>query len=304
MFHTRRLHGWGLAIAAILLPAGLSAQISTTISGVVRSETQSPVRGAFVQITSLNLSTVTNDGGYYRLVVPSTAGGTLTISVTSIGFKPVERQVGLRPGNMQLDFTMAEQAVVLNEVVVTGTAGRQERRAQAAVVSTISAAKVVEAAPVQNVANLLQARTPGVVIRNNSGSTGTSSTIRIRGQASIELSNEPLIFINGIRMQGGDRQLFGVGNQAGGFLNDIKIEDIESIEIVKGPAAATLYGADANAGVINVITKRGRTQSGWTQSVSMEYGQSEPAFTPPDNVARCTAADQAPNRATVFPACQ
>lgn len=283
----RRMTTLLVALLAVALSAiGASAQ--TTVTGTVRSETQTPVRGAFVSIPSLELSTVTNDNGYYRIEIPAErATGQVTIVVTSIGFGSAELQVTLQAGTVTQNFELAEQAISLDEVVVTGTAGRQERRAQAAVVSSINAAQIVEKAPVTSVANLIQGRTPGVMLRSVSGSTGTGQTIRIRGQASIGLSNEPLIFIDGIRADGGNTQEFGVGNAQGTRLNDIKLEDIESIEIVKGPAAATLYGSDASAGVINVITKRGRVQGGFTQSVTVEYGQSDPNFTPPDNYARC-----------------
>ena len=277
-------------LAVLLLPAFGSAQQQTIVSGIVKSETQSPVRGAFVTVPALNLSAVTNDNGYYRLPVPPGRTGQIQVIISSIGYRTVTRELTLRPGPMELNATMPEQAISLNEVVVTGTAGRQERRAQAAVVSTISAQKVAEVAPVQSVANLLQARTPGVTLRNASGTSGTATTIRIRGQSSINLSNDPLVFIDGIRAQSDNRGLYGVGGQSGSALNDIKIEDIESIEVVKGPAAATLYGSDANAGVINIITKRGRQQSAFTQSITMEYGEADPAFTPPTNYGRCTAA--------------
>ncbi len=302
MFGSRHLRATLLATAVGLLPSLAIAQSPTVISGVVKSETQSPVRGAFVQILTLQMSAVTNDNGFYRLTIPAArATGTVTINVSSIGYKSTEKQVALRAGAIAQDFVMSEQAVSLDEVVVTGTVGRQEKRAQAAVVSTVSAAKVAEVSPVQSVANLLQARTPGVMLRNNSGTTGTGSTIRIRGQSSITLSNDPLVFIDGVRMQSDSRQLFGVGNQQGSALNDIKIEEIESIEIVKGPAAATLYGSDANAGVINIITKRGRQNSAFTQTITAEYGQSDPAFEPPNNYGRCDQA--ALNAPATFPAC-
>jgi TonB-linked SusC/RagA family outer membrane protein len=279
-----------LVLAVLVLPVTARAQ-NTVLSGVVRSETQASVRGAFVTIPALELSTVTNDQGYYRLRIPTEQSSALvTLIITSIGYRDAQIQVQLRPGPVTQDVIMAEQAISLNEVVVTGTAGRQERRAQAAVVSSIDAAKVTEFAPVQTVANVLQSRTPGVMLRSVSGSSGTGQTIRIRGQASIGLSNEPLIFIDGIRMDGSTDQEYGVGGAEGTRLNDIKMEDIESIEVVKGPAAATLYGSDASAGVINIITKRGRVGSGFSQTFAVEYGQADPNFTPPDNFARCSGS--------------
>ena len=291
------------AIAAFLTPAAGQAQ-NAVITGVVRSETQSAVRGAFVSVQGIDGATaVTNDNGNYRIQVAAqfVRGQQVKLTVSSIGFRTTEVDLMLRAGTIQQDLTMSEQAISLDEVIVTGTAGRQERRAQSAVVSTVNAAKVAEVAPIQTVANLLQARTPGVVLTNNSGSSGTSSTIRIRGVSSINLSNDPLVFIDGIRMDGGSgNNAANVGGQSASRLNDIKLDDIESIEVVKGPAAATLYGSDANAGVINIITKRGRANSGFTQSITMEYGQANPNFTPPDNYSRCTASNLT---SSSFPAC-
>ncbi len=287
-----------LIAAGLFWPAAVQAQ-NAVITGAVRSETQLAVRGAVVTISALQLTTVTNDAGLYRLVVPASQlrGQTVTLSVSSIGFRNTEVQVQLQAGNITQDITMAEEAIALDEVVVTGTAGRQERRAQAAQVASINAARVTEVAPVKSVANILQARTPGVMLRQGSGSTGTAQTIRIRGQSSISLDNEPLVFIDGIRADARDSQIYGLGGQQGSRLNDLKVEDIESIEVVKGPAAATLYGADASAGVINIITKRGRSQGGFTQSITFEYGESDPNFTPPDNYGVCSGS--AANR----PAC-
>jgi TonB-linked SusC/RagA family outer membrane protein len=278
----------GILVAALLVPCAVSAQ-NAVITGTVRSETQTSVRGAIVTIAALEVTAVTNDNGNYRLIVPAdqVRGQTVTVAVTSIGYRDVSAELTLSPGDIQQNFQMTEEAVALDELIVTGTAGRQERRAQAAVVSTINAAKIAEVAPVTSVANLIQGRTPGVMMRQTVGSSGSGQTIRIRGVASIGLSSEPLIFIDGVRSDGGNEQNFGVGGGEGSQLNDLKMEDIENIEIVKGPAAATLYGSDASAGVINVITKRGRVQSGFTQSFTVEYGQADPNFTPPSNYARC-----------------
>jgi outer membrane receptor for ferrienterochelin and colicin len=152
---------------------------------------------------------------------------------------------------------MTSQAVSLEQVVVTGTAGNQERRAQAAVVASIDAGDVVKEAPVTTVTQLLSSRVPGVVVTDGTGNTGTATRILIRGAASISLSNQPLVFIDGVRMDGGFRGLFNVSGsgsatsgQPPSALNDLNPNDIESIEVVKGPAAATRYGADASAGAV------------------------------------------------------
>lgn len=265
----------------LAVPLALSAQQATVVTGTVRTRTSEPVRGAYVAIPELNLATVTNDVGTYRLVVPAGAAtASATLHVQSIGYRNVEVPLRLEGGSVQQDVTMTEQAVQLEQVVVTGTAGRQQVRAQAAKVEKLDAARITQVAPIVNVQNMLQARVPGVTIYQGSGSSGTAAKIRIRGVSSISLSNDPLIFIDGVRAdsRSGDTntngaQIYSVLGQGVSRLNDLNPYDIESIEVVKGPAAATLYGADASAGVVNIITKRGRSGGGFSQNIAVEYGR-------------------------------
>jgi TonB-dependent starch-binding outer membrane protein SusC len=180
--------------------------------------------------------------------------GAREVRVQLIGYGTQTQAVTVAAGETAaVEIALAQTAVALDEVVVTGTAGRQERRAQAAVVATVPAATIVETSPISTVSDILQARTPGVSMIQMSGTSGTAQHIRIRGAASLTLSNEPLIFIDGVRMDSRIQETFWVGGQLSSRLNDIRPEDIESIEVVKGPAAATLYGADASAGVIQII---------------------------------------------------
>src|SRR5690606_37058618 len=130
---------------------------------------------------------------------------------------------------------------------------------------------------------------------SSSGTTGTAQQIRIRGASSITLSNEPLVFIDGVKVSSRTLNDINIGGQGVSQLFDLNPEDIESIEVVKGPAAAALYGADASAGVIQVITKQGRPGAGrYTQTISLEYNQLDQNWTVPSNFAACTAAQVAP----------
>jgi TonB-linked SusC/RagA family outer membrane protein len=278
-------------LLGLMLPAAAAGQ-NVVITGTVRTPTGEPVRGAFVFVESLNLATVTNDAGSYRLLVSATqATGSVRLQVQSIGYRPTEIHVPLTSGaTARHDITLTEEAIALEEVVVTGTAGRQERRAQPAVVAKIDAGRVAEIAPVNNIANLLQTRVPGLSLSQGAGSVGTGPRIRIRGASSISLSNEPLVFIDGIRADAAQRQIFGLSGQEVSRLNDIAPEDIETVEVVKGPAAATLYGADASAGVINIITKRGRAEGGFSQTFSADYTSISTSFEPPTNFGTCAAS--------------
>jgi len=286
---------------------------SATVTGRVTSEAGTPVGGAIVAIPNLRLSATTNDAGVYRIQVPSDrfVAGPDSLRVTRLGYRPVMMRFTIFSGRVTVDVTLPAQAVSLEQVVVTGTAGNQERRAQAAVVATIDASEVVKEAPITSVTQLLGARVPGVVVTDGSGTTGGATRVLIRGAASISLSNQPLVFIDGIRVDGGFRGLFNVSGsgaassgQAPSTMNDLNPNDIESIEIVKGPAAATLYGADASAGVIQIITKKGRVGARtFTQDLSIEYDQVTPNFEVPTNYGTCnTAALIAP--ASTNPVCR
>jgi TonB-linked SusC/RagA family outer membrane protein len=274
---------------------------STTITGTVTSEAGAPIGGAFVTATRLRLSTVTNDAGVFRLYVPPDrfVAQPETLRVTRLGFRPATAPFTLASGQVTVNVVMASQVIALQQVVVTGTAGNQERRAQAALVATIDAADIVRNAPVLDVNELLTARNPGISLTKASGASGSNTRIDIRGQASISLSNYPLVFIDGVRVVAGPRSVVqapggttaGAGGQMLNALNDLNPDDIESIEIVKGPAASTLYGSDASAGVIQILTKKGRagTQR-FSQRLSLEYDEIDPNFTPRTNYGKCTAA--------------
>jgi TonB-linked SusC/RagA family outer membrane protein len=285
----------------IVLPAILPATAdSATVTGRVTTETGAPVAAAVVTIPSLRLTATTNDAGIYRLPVPPAVfvARPDSLRVTRLGYRPTIVRFTLSPGRVTVDVTLTSQAVSLEQVVVTGTAGNQERRAQAAVVATVDASTLTRQAPITSVTQLLEARVPGVTLIEGSGTTGSATRLLMRGAASISLSNQPLVFVDGVRMDGGFRALFNVSGtgaatsgQAPSVLNDLNPEDIESIEIVKGPAAATLYGADASAGVIQIITKKGRVGNRtFTQNITAEYNALDPHFTVPTNFAKCTAA--------------
>ena len=292
-----------LSLALALTAPSLGAQAagdSATLTGTVTNEGGIPIGNARVTLQSLQLSTTTNEAGVYRLGIPAArfVAREDTVRVVRLGFRPQDVGFTMAAGRVVVDVVMRAQALQLERVLVSGVVGRQERRAQSAVVATIDASDVLREAPVSNVTQLLSARVPGVIVTEGSGVTGTANRILIRGAASISLSNQPLVFIDGVRMDGGTRSLMNVSGsgststgQAPSTLNDLNPADIETIEVVKGPAAATLYGADASAGVIQIITKKGHVGGRtFTQDVTTEYDVIEPNFTVPTNYSKCTAA--------------
>ncbi len=284
-----------LALAAMILvpPRSLAAQGANVEGTITDAATGAAIADARVTVEGTRLQGVTNVTGYYR--IPGIPAGTVTLQVRRIGYKTLSNTVTLADGqNFTGDFAITASVLLLEEVVVTGTAGKQERRAQGAVVADVDVAGLAQVAPINTATDALRARVAGVSVTSASGSSGTSNQIRIRGAASISLSNEPLLYIDGVRVASGGAPQWFTGGQAFERLNDLEPGDIESIEIVKGPAAAALYGADATAGVIQVITKRGRPGTGrFTQSIGLDYNSIDRNFEPRTNYGRCSAANVA-----------
>jgi TonB-linked SusC/RagA family outer membrane protein len=216
-----------------------------------------PLSGTQVSISALGVETITNQSGRFLFGV---AAGTHQVRFESLGYGTVTETITVDAGqNFELNVSLRQEALALDEIVVTGTAGGTQRRAIGNVVETVNAAAIMEVAPVTNVQNLLGQRTAGLIVLPSAGQVGTGSPIRIRGVTSMGLSNDPIIFIDGVRMDASPTA--GPSTRGGrriSRINDLTPEDIESIEIIKGPSAATLYGTEASNGVIQIITKRGR----------------------------------------------
>lgn len=260
-----------LVVAAALgAPLRLAAQTTATLRGEVTSgRTSRPIVGAHVVVDGTPLGALTNSDGTYLLSgVPL---GQLTVRVQVIGHDPSTQTITVTGGGNTLNFVLTERAVSLDEIVVTGTAGQARRREVGNAISQINVAQVDQ--PVVNVDALLQGRAAGIRVTPPAASFGSGATIRLRGNVSSSLSNQPIIFIDGIRQSAESYPLnassANFSNYSSGArstpLNDINPADIERIEIVKGPAAATLYGSEASAGVIQIFTRRGlQGRSSWT----------------------------------------
>ena len=282
-----------LLAAVILVPEAALAQSGSLAGSVTDATSGAPINGATVLIGGTALVGVTNDRGEYSIA--NIRPGLLLVSVQRIGFKAKGDSVRVAAGErVTKNFTLSATVSTLSEVVVTGVTGNTQRRAQAAVVASLPVAELARQAPIANVGDILQSRLPGVSVNASSGSAGSSKSIRIRGASSISLSNQPLIFIDGIRVSESQNSP-GVGGQLTDRLNDINPDDIESIEVVKGPAAATLYGADASAGVIQIITKKGKIGSNsFQQTVRVDVSTIDQNWTPPSNFGNCSTAAVAP----------
>lgn len=250
-------------LATALLPGAAVAQ-QAVVTGSVRSESAlEPLVGVEVSIEGTPLSAVTDAEGRYRF--DDAPEGEATVRARMIGYQSQARTVQVTAGQVvTVDFELGVTAVDLDELVVTVT-GPLRTREVGNSISQIDAEDVAATLPA-NLTSLIRGRSTGVTVRQSSGSVGTASAIKIRGATSLGLDNTPLVYIDGARIDNSNLMTanFSVGGQNYSRLDDINPEDIESIEIVKGPAAATLYGTEAGAGVLRITTKRGQSpQARW-----------------------------------------
>jgi TonB-linked SusC/RagA family outer membrane protein len=264
-----------LSFGSSTLVEGQAAQ-GTVTGRVVQSGTVRPLTGAQVSVAGTGLGALANNEGRY--VIQGVPAGQATVRVQILGYATMDRTVAVAAGETAVvDFEMATEALGLDEIVVTGTAGGTQRRAIGNVVTSVNAEAIIARAPIQNVDQLIGQRTPGVRLSTQTGQVGTGAAIRIRGVASLTQGNDPIVYIDGVRMYSNPRD--GLSQRGGANqsrLNDIHPSDIQSIEIIKGPAAATLYGTEASNGVIQIITKRGgqgRPQFDVTSRIGLNWMQ-------------------------------
>jgi len=248
----------GVALLGGVVSSG-AAQQGSIAGRVTDQASQQPVSGAQVVVEGSVLRGQTNQEGRYR--IERLPLGEYRVQVRLIGYATAVRPVTLTAGEpAQLDFTLTAAPVSLEGVTVVAATGEEQRAREIPnTVSHIDASKINQEALPTNLADLLNARAPGVQVLPSGGTTGTGSRIRIRGATSVSLSNEPIIVVDGVRVENGaESNSIGVGGQTPSRLNDLNPDEIESIEIVKGPAATSLYGTDAVNGAIQIRTKRGR----------------------------------------------
>ena len=245
-------------------PPPLPPVVGTVTGRVTDEATGQPVALAQVAVSGTSLGRETDNTGRY--MIANVPAGVHRVEVRRVGFRPTSRTVTVTDGgSTTVDFALTTAPTTLAEVVTTVT-GEQTRASMGVAISTVRADSVIREAPVFNVADLLNTRVPGAVIMGQNGYAGTVSPIRLRGLNSFTLSNNPIIIVDGARIestQSADANtvaFLGIGGNANGSsrLGDLNMNEIESVDVVKGPAAATLYGTDAANGVLVIKTKRGR----------------------------------------------
>ena len=263
----------------ILLPLAAGAQEAATITGTVRTDAGAPLALATVVVEGMGLGVTTRENGEYTLVVPAARVQNQAVTVTArlIGYRARSVQVTLRPGTITQDFVLPTNPMQLGEVVITGAGTATEVEKLGNVRNAVSAELIVRSNE-PNIVQALAGKAPNVNISQSAGDPGAGSSIRIRGVRTLNGSVEPLFVVDGVPVDNssisttnfnpvdaGGANLAGQDN--GGQLEgtstpnrigDINPNDIENVEILKGAAAAAIYGSRAANGVVLITTKRGQ----------------------------------------------
>ena len=237
---------FALLLAGVLSVASLSAQAQNrTIKGCITdANNKEPLMGATITLDGGKTGAVTDLDGNYTLVVPA---GTKQITVSYIGYIAKTVQLNGDVINITLDSNDRQ----LGEVVVVGygTARKSDLTGSVATVS----AKDFNKGSISSPEQLINGKVSGVQIMSNSGSASAGSTIRVRGGASLNASNDPLIVLDGVPLEHG-----GISGNSDNFLSMINPADIESMTVLKDASSTAIYGSRASNGVIIITTKKGQ----------------------------------------------
>lgn len=257
LFSSRRTIGAILFLTSLGSASLAQGQAGTVAGTVFDAKSGLPLPDVTISVVGTQLGARSGTRGEFRLT--NVPGSTARLRATRIGYQAA--QIDSRSGDQAVRIEMIELAVKLDAVVVTGTAGAVQTRTLGNAVGRVEVTNSLAiTGPPAKLQDMLSVNVPGVRVMRASGGIGTGGTTRIRGSGSLSLSNEPLIYIDGVRSnnQAAVRSFGFNGQESPSRVNDLNPEEIESIEVLKGPSAATIYGTEASNGVIQIITKRGR----------------------------------------------
>ncbi|MDH5804624.1 MAG: TonB-dependent receptor plug domain-containing protein, partial [Gemmatimonadota bacterium] len=276
------LVGWVARAGAVFglligLAAPAMAQSGTVTGRVLNTATGQGIGAVRISVEGTRLATQTRPTGEFTLTgVPV---GQQRVVAQGIGYSTVVSEVVVTLNQpVEVNFQLNELVFSMDEIVVTGTAGQARRREIGSSLEQVTAEDIADQ-PIQDVGDILQGRAAGVTVMDNTGQAGGGNTIRLRGNNSATQGNQPLIYVDGVRITNQSYDGNAEINQASNPLNDINPDDIERVEVVKG--AATLYGTEASGGVIQIFTKRG-SQGAAQWSFSMDQGVNSMGHVGPD----------------------
>lgn len=271
MFINKKSHLSILLLSLLLLATAGIALAQGTISGkVIDERTGEALPGTNVYIVGTSLGGATNVDGTYEIAnVPP---GSYSLVAAFIGYRTQQVDVNVVANEIaNVNFSMREDVFRGEEVVVTGIASRTSKAVAEVAVSRVSAAEYTVTNTYQTTSQLINGKIAGVNITTSSGNAGSGFRFNVRSATGLNGDEQPVIYIDGVRLENAEFEGFGVGGQGISLLADLNPEEIENIEVLKGPAAAASYGTNGANGVVLITTKKGRLQAGRASNVNIDY---------------------------------
>ncbi len=251
----------------------ITGQQSTRISGTVTDNQGSVLPGANIIIPALNLGAATNGNGKYQFTVPAkeSKGQRVDMTVRYVGYKSQTVAVILNGKNIEQNFSLEEDIFQSEAVVVTGIASKTSKSVAEVSVSRVNAAELTNTSTFQTMSQLVEGKIPGVQVTTSSGNAGGGYRFYVRGGGGLNGDEQPVIYVDGIRVGNDEIQGTGVGGQGVSMLSVLDPENISNIEVLKGPAAAATYGTSGSNGVVLITTKSGASGHGSASPLSVNY---------------------------------
>jgi TonB-dependent starch-binding outer membrane protein SusC len=244
-------------IASLFVLMGFASQAQVILKGKVTGPNGTAISNASVQVEPSNAGTNTDASGNYSITT-TLKPGKYTLVFSSVGYKRITKAITVTGNDaFDNDITLPSDPLGLDEVVVTGTSTPTRKKQLVNSISTVSG-RDLSTSGAQSIDAAMQGKVAGAQINQNSGNPAGGVSVRLRGPSTILGSSEPLYIIDGVIANNDSRQLIDLGGGAQNRLVDINMNDVERIEVIKGAAAAAIYGSRASNGVVQIFTKKGK----------------------------------------------
>jgi len=275
-----------MACALLLLPLLVLGQTTVNISGVVMDEAENPLQGANILVKNSNAGAAADINGQFSFSYR--ADGPFVLVVRFMGYKTREVSLNMSDNLSNLSFALLEDVFLGEAVVVTGIASKRAKSVAEVAVARVPAAELTTANSYSDVSDMLAGKVSGVNIQRSSGNVGSGMRFNVRSGGGLNGDEQPIIIVDGIRVENEEIGGFWAGGQGVSSLNDLNPEDIESIEFLKGPAGAASYGTNGSNGVVLITTKRGKLAATGGKGIFIDYkmvsGYNDPYLYSKDHV--------------------
>lgn len=257
----------------ILGPALLLAQGTFKVSGRVTDTNGEPLIGASVIIKTLNTGAAADLDGKYSFEIPKeiAKGQRVELSASFVNYKKKTVTVTLNGNDITQNFELTEDVFQSEEMVVTGIASKTSKSIAEISVGRVSAAALQQVNTYGTLSQLVAGKVAGVQLTTSSGNVGSGWRFMVRGGGGLNGDGQPIIYVDGVRLDNQEVIGFAVGGQGISTLANLNTNDIDKIEFLKGPAAASMYGANGSNGVVLITTKSGKLTQQVGAGIAVDY---------------------------------